>query len=102
MINKGLSRLGYLFLYLISLLPFWLLYLFSDLLYIIIYYILRYRLNVVRENLRNSFPEKTDTERKAIEKNYYHYLGDLIVEVIKLFTISEKQLKKRMLAPNGE
>jgi KDO2-lipid IV(A) lauroyltransferase len=102
MINKGLSRLGYLFLYLISLLPFWLLYIFSDFLYVIIYYVLRYRLKVVRENLRNSFPEKTDTERKAIEKKYYHYLGDLIVEVIKLFTISEKQLKKRMLAPNGE
>jgi KDO2-lipid IV(A) lauroyltransferase len=102
MINKGLSRLGYLFLYLISLLPFWLLYLFSDFLYVIIYYVLRYRIKVVRENLRNSFPEKSDAERKGIEKKYYHYLGDLIVEVIKLFTISEKELKKRMLAPNGE
>jgi KDO2-lipid IV(A) lauroyltransferase len=102
MINKWLSRLGFLFLYLVSLLPFWLLYRFSDFLFFILYYIIGYRRKVVQENLRNAFPDKTEAERKFIEKKYFSYLADLIVEVIKLFTISEKELKKRMLAPNGE
>lgn len=83
--------------YLISLLPFWLLYFISDVLYVVLYYLLGYRKAVVRENLANSFPEKTDAERINIEKKYYRYLGDLIVESIKSLSISKKEVMRRML-----
>ena len=59
MINKGLSRLGTFFLYLMSLLPFLALYLISDFLFFVVYHIVGYRRKVVQENLRNSFPEKS-------------------------------------------
>ena len=97
MIIKGLSRIGVFFLYLLSLLPFWFLYLLSDVLYFVIYYLTGYRKKVVRENLRNSFPEKTDAERSAIERRFYSYLCDLMLETIKMLTISRKQLLKRMM-----
>lgn len=96
MIIKGLSRIGVFFLYLISLLPFWMLYLVSDFLYLILYKLLGYRKAVVRENLSNSFPEKTAAELKAIEKKYYSFLCDLILETIKMFTISADEVRKRM------
>jgi KDO2-lipid IV(A) lauroyltransferase len=102
MIKKGLSRLGTYFLYLISLLPFWLLYLVSDLLFIILYHITGYRRKVVAENLRNSFPEKLDAERKQIERKYYKYMADLMVETIKSISISKKEIEKRMVCTNPE
>ncbi|QKJ29810.1 lysophospholipid acyltransferase family protein [Mucilaginibacter mali] len=96
MINKGLSRIGVFFLYLISLLPFWMLYLISDVLYLILYRIIGYRTRVVRENLANSFPEKSAADRLAIEKKYFHYLGDLIMETIKMLSISPQEARRRM------
>jgi KDO2-lipid IV(A) lauroyltransferase len=100
MIKKGLSRLGIFFLYLISLLPFWLLYIISDILFIVLYYIIHYRRKVVQENLRNSFPEKSKPELDDIEKEYFKYLADLIVETIKMISISEKEIKRRVIATN--
>lgn len=97
MIIKGLSRIGVFFLYLISLLPFWILYTISDVVYVVLYYLVGYRKDVVRENLANSFPEKTDAERLSIEKKYYRYLGDLIVETIKTLSITEKEVMRRMV-----
>ncbi|WP_295798316.1 lysophospholipid acyltransferase family protein [Mucilaginibacter sp.] len=102
MIKKGLSRLGTFFLYLVSLLPFWFLYLIADLLYVILYYITGYRRKVVQENLSNSFPEKTETERKAIEKKYFKYMADLMIETIKSVSMSRKSVKKRMICTNPE
>lgn len=96
MIKKGLSRIGLFFLYLISLLPFWFLYLVSDLLYLIVYHLVGYRKTVVRQNLANSFPEKTKAERLQIEKKYFRYLCDLMVETIKLFSISRAEVRRRM------
>lgn len=100
MLKKALSTLGIVLLYLISLLPFWLLYWIADLLYYILYYIVKYRRNVVAENLQGAFPEKTDEELKLIEKEYFRYLADLIVETVKLFTISKKEVMKRMHCTN--
>ena len=100
MIKKGLTSIAVFFLYLISILPFPVLYLIADFVYLIIYYLIGYRRKVVQENLRNSFPNKTELERNHIEKEYYHYLADLILETIKSFTISEEEIKKRMLLPN--
>ena len=102
MINKGLSRLGTFFLYLISLLPFWVLYLLSDFVFVLIYYVIGYRRKVVQENLLNSFPEKTEEERRIIEKKYFKYLADLVVETVKMVTASEKSIVKRVTATNAE
>jgi Kdo2-lipid IVA lauroyltransferase/acyltransferase len=62
---------------LFSYLPFRLLYLVSDLLYLVIYHIVRYRRVVVKENLQRSFPQKTRRELHRIEKEYYRYLCDI-------------------------
>ena len=102
MINKGFSYIGLGLLYLVSLLPFWILYLFSDLLFLIIYYIVGYRRKVVQENLENAFPEKTAEERGAIEREFFKYLCDMIVETVKMFTVSKKQLAQRMIGFNTE
>ena len=102
MIKKGLSRLGIFFLYLISLLPFWFLYLISDVLFVTLYYLIGYRRKVVQENLINSFPEKTQREREHIEKEYFKYLADLIMETIKTISISEKEIKRRVVCTNPE
>ncbi|PJJ79183.1 lysophospholipid acyltransferase family protein [Mucilaginibacter auburnensis] len=100
MLTKILSKLGIAMLYLISFLPFWLLYKISDLLFIVLYHVMHYRRDVVQANLRNSFPEKNGAELKVIEKEYYSYLADLSVETVKLFTISEKEVMKRMRCTN--
>jgi KDO2-lipid IV(A) lauroyltransferase len=83
--------------YLLSLLPFWMHYLLSDLLYVILYRIIGYRKKVVRSNLATSFPEKGEAELRKIERGFYHFFGDYIAESVKLMTISRKNLKKRMV-----
>jgi len=102
MINKGLSRLGIFFLYLVSLLPFWLLYLVSDLLFVVLYYIIGYRRKVVQENLRNAFPEKSAAERDDLEKKYFKYLADLMMETIKMVSISKEEMQRRVMVTNPE
>lgn len=82
--------------YLLSLLPLCILYVFSDLLYYPLYYLFRYRRKVVRTNLNNSFPEKDKKEIVQIEKKFYHFFCDYIMETIKLLSMSKKQLKRRM------
>ncbi len=88
--------LTYILFYAISLLPFRVLYLISDILYVILYRIAKYRLQVVRENLRNSLPEKTVHELLHIEDAYYHNLCDSIVETVKLLSINATELDKRI------
>jgi len=102
MLKKAALNLGILFLYLISLLPFWFLYGVSDVIYLLLYYIVGYRKVVVRTNLANSFPEKSAEERLKIEKQYFKYLADLLVETVKMITISEASLRKRMKPTNPE
>ncbi|UIR57074.1 lysophospholipid acyltransferase family protein [Sphingobacterium sp. SRCM116780] len=91
--QKALSA----FLYLIALMPFWLLYFISDCLYYILYYIIQYRKNVVFENLRNSFPEKNETEIVMIAKKFYRFFPDLVVECLKLKRITKAEVNKRMI-----
>lgn len=83
------------FIYLLSILPFWLLYFFSDILYVVIYFIVGYRKKVVYSNLRNSFPEKTEEEINVITKKFYHFFCDWIMEMIKSITISKEDALKR-------
>ncbi len=100
MINKGLSKVIVFFLYALSLLPMPVLYLISDVLYYILYYIIGYRREVVAENLRNSFPTKTSEELTKIEKEYFSYLADLIVEIVKMVSAPPKFFEKRYAFSN--
>lgn len=91
----------YAIVWILSWLPFSLLYAFSDLIvYPIIYYAIRYRIKIVRRNLLHSFPEKTAEELQTLEKQFYHHLCDYAIELIKLMHISQKELDKRMQLPN--
>jgi len=83
------------FIYIISILPFWLLYSVSDFLYFVIYFLAGYRKKVVLQNLRNSFPEKSDKEIDETCKKFYVFFCDWIVEMIKSITISKKEAIKR-------
>lgn len=91
-----LYYLVFVFWYVLSLLPLRFLYLFSDLLYYPLYYCIRYRRKVVRQNLCSSFPDRNLNEIVRIEKGFYSFFCDYLVETIKLFSISKKQMRKRM------
>jgi len=82
------------FIYFLSLLPFPILYLVSDGLYGILFYLIGYRKDVVFQNLRNSFPDKNEAEITRIAKDFYHYLCDLTLETFKTLTISKKSMLK--------
>ena len=86
----------------ISLLPYTILYIISDFLFLVIYGIIGYRKVVVFTNLKNSFPDKKDKELKVIMRNFYRHFCDIIMESVKSFTISEKQLRKRLIIKNPE
>lgn len=82
------------FIYLLSLLPFPLLYVVSDGVYILIYHVFGYRKTVVHENLTNSFPEKSPAEIILLEKKFYRYYCDLLLETFKTLTITPKTMLK--------
>ncbi len=86
----------------VSYLPFRVLYWFSDFLYIICYHIIGYRKEVVRNNLKNSFPKLSESEIITIEKKFYHHFTDFLVESAKSFTISKKEIIKRCSIVNPE
>jgi len=90
------------FLKLLSRLPLSILYAFSDFLFVMSYYVAGYRKKIVRKNLVNSFPEKSATELKMIEKQFYKDLCDYGVETLKLLTISREELMKRLVYKNPE
>jgi KDO2-lipid IV(A) lauroyltransferase len=89
-------------LYLLFSLPLWLLYGLSTVVYVILYYLIGYRKKVVRTNLANSFPDKTQKERMQIEKDYYKHMVDVMIETLKLLTLSRKQLSKHVVFTNLE
>ena len=82
------------FLYFISILPFPIFYLFSDFVFVMVYYVLGYRKKVVTENLRNSFPEKSEKEISQLRRKFFRYLCDLFLETFKTLTISKKSMIK--------
>ena len=85
-----------------SMLPFRLLYGVSDGLYFILYRLVGYRKKTVSENLKLVFPEKSEAERKRIEKKFYHHLCDMILEAIKSMNIRKEDMKKRFKFTNIE
>jgi len=100
MIKRALFSISIFFLRLLSYLPLSVLYLISDFLFLILYHIVKYRRKVVFDNLKNSFPNKSNIELRLIEKEFYYYLADLIVETIKLVTASEHDVLKRFTINN--
>lgn len=83
--------------FLISILPFSVLYVISDIFFIFIYHIIGYRKEIVKTNLSNAFPEKTAEEIKIISEKFYRYLCDLILETFKTLTITPAEVKKHVL-----
>lgn len=100
MIKKGFSHISILFLCALSILPMPLLHVFARLLYYPFYYLIGYRKKIVRENLEKSFPEKSKAEIIKIEKQFYKYFCDLVFEIIKMTTISKKELSSRITFRN--
>ena len=99
---KILYYLTYAVLWLFSLLPMWVHYLISDGIYVIVYHLVGYRKKLVRKNLSDSFPEKSEAEIIRIEKDFYRWFCDYFVETIKLLTISRQELRRRMVFKGAE
>jgi KDO2-lipid IV(A) lauroyltransferase len=89
------------FMYLLSLLPFWVLYGLSDLMYLVVR-LVGYRRQIIDTNLRFSFPEKTKDELDTIRDKFYRHFCDLFVETMKVQSLSVKEIKKRMVFRNTE
>ena len=87
-------------LYIISLMPFWVLYGIADFIFVLVYYVVRYRRKVVAKNMRDSFPDKKEKELRQIERQFYRNFADYIVETIKLNHISDEEIKRRMVFKN--
>lgn len=83
-------------------LPLDVLYLLSDLAYPVIYYMIRYRRRLVRENLKCSFPEKSEKEIVRIEKAFYHNLCDVFIEAFKCLNITDEEMLRRVDIRNCE
>ena len=83
--------------YLLSLLPLGVLYILSDALFHLLYHLLRYRRRIVHKNLVESFPEKSEAEIRQVERGFYHFFCDYIVESLKMMTISPEEMKRRMV-----
>ena len=94
--------IAYPFLWSISMLPFRLLYLFSDFVYLIVYYVIGYRKKTVRENLALALPHLSDEERLIIEKKSFRHWCDMFLEMIKTMTISNTEINKRFVFINME
>jgi lauroyl/myristoyl acyltransferase len=92
----------YPFLWMISILPFPVFYMLSDLLYFLVYYVVGYRKKTVRANLALALPHLSAEERLSIEKKSYRHLCDMFMEMTKTMTISSKEISKRFVITNLE
>lgn len=85
-------------LFLLSLLPFRVLYLLADAIYGLVFYVFKYRRDVVLSNLAIAFPEKSPTERFSIAKQFYHNLIDTFIESVKFISIGDKAINRHSSA----
>ena len=88
--------------WIVTLLPLRVLYFFSDILFLLLYYFPSYRRKVVSTNLKNSFPEKSFKELASVERKFYRHLADLFIETLKLTHLSNKHLLERYSFSNPE
>lgn len=92
--------LAYPLLILISFLPFRLLYVLSDIVFVLVYYVFGYRRKVVKANLLIAFPDYTDARRKEIEIKFYKHMCDMFLEMMKTMSISKQEMEKRFVFKN--
>ncbi len=100
LLNHALSCILYGFLWVFAFLPLRLLYIFSDFLFFWVYYVIRYRRDVVIKNLRLSFPEKKNEEIVEIAKDFFKYFIDSFFEAIHILHMSEKDAMTRFKYKN--
>lgn len=96
------TDVGIFFLKLVARLPFPVIYFLSDILYFVVFYIVKYRKEVVLQNLKNSFPEKTTQEIKTIRKKHYRHFCDLVMESVKMFHMTKSDYERGMEIGNPE
>ncbi len=94
--------LVYPLLWLVSILPFPIFYLLSDVVFFFVYYVVGYRRKTVKDNLNLVFPEKSSNEKKKIEKKFYSHMVDMFLEMVKSISISNEELKRRFAFTNLE
>ena len=88
--------------WIISILPFPILYLLSDVIYFLVYRVIKYRKKTVRGNIALALPHLTEQERNIIEKKFYSHLCDMFLEMAKTLSISRKEIEKRYTFKNME
>lgn len=98
--HKIIQRIAYVILYALwyslSCLPLRILYIISDVFAFLIYHVIGYRRKVVGRNIRDSYPGLSEKEYKSIERKFYRHFCDLIIESLKYFSMSEKQVRRRL------
>lgn len=92
--------LAYPLLWLISILPFPIFYLFSDFVCFLVYRVIGYRKKVVRENLALTLPHLSDAQRKVIEKKFYKHMCDMFLEMVKTMSMSPEEMERRFHVTN--
>lgn len=95
-----LYLLAYPLLWILSILPFRILYLISDCCFVLVYYIVGYRRRVVRENIKTTLPYLSENQAKEVEKKSYQHLCDMFLEMIKTLSISTSEIEKRFVFTN--
>lgn len=100
--KKLIAGTGVFFLKILGFTPFWLMYFCADIFFLINFYLIGYRRKIVIQNLKKSFPEKSDQEIRRISKGFYRHFADLVVETIKAFQMSEKTFNQRFIFKNPE
>ena len=100
--SKLVYWLTYAGMWLLALLPFRALYILSDGVCFLMRHVVHYRRKVVRKNLKNSFPEKSEAELREIEREFYRYICDYMLEEIKMMRMSFEDLSRRMEYGNTE
>lgn len=88
--------------FIFKLLPFWFAYFLSDLLYFLIYKVIKYRRNVVQENLTQAFPQASSLQIKQFVKGFYRNLSDITIESLKGLGITKVEIRKRFHFANPE
>ena len=100
--NFLIFAITYPIIWILSKLPMRILYIKSDIFYLVLYYVIGYRKKVVFNNLKLSFPDKTDKELRKISKDFFRHFTDLFVETVKSVSISKKEILKRYKYTNPE
>ncbi|MFV0365519.1 MAG: lysophospholipid acyltransferase family protein [Mangrovibacterium sp.] len=83
-------------------LPFWMIYALADIFYFFSFHVFGYRKNVIVENLKNSFPEKSEAEIRQLTKAYYRHFSDITLESIKMHCMPPQVMKKHVVFANPE